>query len=94
MSTADRSDPPSYEFSGEYTRRQGTQFTYLYFASIYPIRDGFRWTAEIWRAGNVMGAPAGKLGKGGQAAIPGASEEDRVRVMVFHCIEYLVEVNE
>lgn len=92
MSPGDQSEPPSYEFSGEYTRRQGKQFTYLYFASIFPIRDGYRWTAEIWRAGNVMGAPAGKVGKGGQATL--MTTETRVREMVFHCIEYLVDVSE
>jgi len=81
-----------HEFNGTYIRRQGERRTYTYFASIFPYRDGFRWTAEIWCDDRVKGTPAGTLRKGNQGRI--ASAESQVRGMVMQCIEALVDVTE
>jgi len=81
-----------HEFNGPYVRQQGERRTYTYFASIFPYRDGFRWTAEIWCDDRVKGTPAGTLRKGGQGRL--ASAESQVRVMVTQCIDGLMDMTE
>ena len=92
MPVSDVSASNPHEFTGTYVRQQGERRTYTYFASIFPHRDGFRWTAEIWCDDWVKGTPVGTLSKGREGRL--ASTESRVRDTVVRCIEGLVGVVE
>jgi hypothetical protein len=81
-----------FEFSGAYTRRQDAQYIYVYFASVFETPTGYRWTAEVWRDGYVMGALNGSLGRLGRPFIADAAPA--VRDTVCHCIEFLIDIDE
>ncbi|HVY05220.1 MAG TPA: hypothetical protein VHB46_04515 [Burkholderiales bacterium] len=92
MTSGGKRESHPFEFSGAYTRRQGAQYIYAWFGSIYTEPTGYRWTAEVWRDGNVMGTLTGSLGKQGRASVPEAIPD--VRDAICHCIEYLIDIDE
>ena len=92
MPVANVSASEPHEFNGAYVRQQGEGRTYTYFASIFPYRDGFRWTAEIWCDGRVKGTTAGTLRKGDQGRL--ASAESQVRDTIMQFIEGSADLTE
>ncbi len=89
MTTNDDWNAIAHEFQGSYTRKQGKKRQYEYYVTLFTVRDGYRWTAEMWSEEEFKGTLSGKE--------PSTSLEDgetAVRNRVCECIENLIAMTE